>query len=85
MGNVNESEPPLLQVSISKDGGYTFTNAKSLDLGKVGDYRKRVPIRQIGRVVRFKELVFEFRTTAPVRLTYYDLQANVQRSMYSNG
>jgi hypothetical protein len=85
VGNVNEDDPPLLQVRISKDGGYTFTNAKPIDLGKVGNYRKRVPIRQLGRLVRFKELVLEFRTTAPVRLTFYDLQANIQKSMYSNG
>jgi len=81
VSNINANEA-LLQWAVSKDGGKTFDNKNPRPLGIIGDYRKRVPLYDIGRTVRYKDLVFEFQCSAPVRFTFYGLYADIQESMF---
>ncbi len=72
---VGQSEDPDLTpqmiVRYSKDGGYNYVNKGFVDLGAPGDYRKRVPLRRFGRLVRSKDFILELETTDPVRVQYY--------------
>jgi hypothetical protein len=64
------SDPEML-VYYSKDGGETFTQASSVKLGEIGQYTKRVPLRQFGRLVRHNDFVLKLRVTDPVEVTFY--------------
>lgn len=72
----------LLQPRVSKDGGKTFVNQRAIPLGALGDYRKRVSGPQVGRVVRYSDLVFQFRCSAPVDITMYGLYAAIEESIF---
>lgn len=72
---------PLMSVFYSKDGGNTFTQASDVTIGSVGDYRTRVPIRQLGRVVRNRDFVLELRMAAPVEWRIYGIYALVEEGM----
>ena len=72
---------PQMGVRYSKDGGRTWTNKGMVSLGKAGNYTRRVPIRQLGRVVRTNSLEMEFYGTDPVEVRFYRLYADVQEGM----
>lgn len=68
----NPDDDPQMMVAYSKDGGFApFTNHSTIPLGKIGQYKTRVPIRRFGRVVRNKDFILELETTDPVRIQYY--------------
>lgn len=71
-----------LQASVSKDGGKTWVASRSVSLGRIADYRHRVPFRQFGRVVRNSSMVLELRTSAAVDITIYGAQAMVNESVF---
>ncbi len=62
---------PLMSVSYSKDGGNNYIEHSQMSLGKVGDYGKRVPVRQFGRVVRYRDFVVELNFTGAVEFRIY--------------
>ena len=69
--NTGQGSNPKMIVEYSKDGGITFTNWGSIDLGKIGEYRKRVPMRLFGQLVRHKDFIVQYRITDPVEVTIY--------------
>ena len=44
------SQEPKLLLEVSKDGGNTFGNVRSVSLGRTGDYSKRVRWLNLGLV-----------------------------------
>ena len=74
------SDPQLL-IRYSKDGGSSWTNKSDQPIGAKGDYRKRVPVRQFGRVVRNRDFIVEFKITDPVEFRVYKLYAQVEEGM----
>lgn len=58
VGNtVNPSQDPMISLSISKDGGYTFGNELPRTLGKKGEYNRRQIWRKAGgRIPRFANI-----------------------------
>jgi hypothetical protein len=67
------SANPLMIVYNSKDGGKNWILHSHVPLGGWGEYRKRVPIRNFGRLVRFKDFKLKFVITDPVRVQFYDI------------
>ena len=55
---------PMIGLSRSKDGGKTFGAESLRSMGKIGEYRKRVIYRSLGRT---KGLVFRLRISSPVK------------------
>lgn len=76
-----QGSDPKLIIKYSKDGGNTWTGKSDQPIGAIGDYRKRVPIRQFGRVVRNRDFVLEIRITDPVDFRIYKLYAQVEEGM----
>lgn len=70
--NTGQGSDPLMMVAYSKDGT-TFIQKSSVSLGKIGNHRQRVPIREFGRVVRNKDFILELSTSDPIRIQYYAL------------
>ena len=57
---------PQMTLEVSKDGGHSWGSEKTRSMGKIGEYRKRVIWRRLGRAYDF---VFRLRTTDPVKTT----------------
>jgi hypothetical protein len=55
-----------MTLEVSKDGGHSWGSEKTRSMGKIGEYRKRVIWRRLGRAYDF---VFRLRTTDPVKTT----------------
>jgi len=77
--NDGQGKDPKMIVEYSKDGGYTFVTWGSISLGKIGNYRKRVPMRLFGQLVRHKDFIVQYRITDPVDVTFYGHYANIRR------
>lgn len=56
-----DGSPIIVEVSISRDGGFTFGPFTQTDLGKAGEYRKRAVWRRMGAYDM--DTLFLFRTT----------------------
>lgn len=46
--NTSQGSSPIIMLEISKDGGYTFGNPRHIDMGKLGQYIKRLKINKLG-------------------------------------
>jgi hypothetical protein len=58
-----ETATPHIELFISTDGGNTWSQGESAELGRVGEYRTRVYWRQLGTA---RDFLFKFRLTDPV-------------------
>lgn len=72
---------PEMMVRYSKDGGYTWTNHSNISLGDMGNYRKRVPLRSFGRLVRHKDFQLELTVTDGVRVQFYGAEMPMSASI----
>lgn len=72
---------PMLIVKYTKDGGYTWTSKAPISLGKFGQYRARLPLRQFGRLVRHKDFALQLETTADVSVQYYGAEITAEVSI----
>ncbi len=73
-GNVSVGIPPTVRqpqcmLSWSDDGGYTYSNEHFIDMGDVGEYKKRAIWRRLGRS---RERVFLFKITDPIPFVITD-------------
>ena len=76
VGNtVDPSQDPLITMSMSTDGGYTFGNELTRELGKKGEYEQRQIWRRLGRVARYA--MFKFSVSAEVTPVIIKLEADV--------
>ena len=62
-------------MSMSTDGGYTFGNELTRELGKKGEYEQRQIWRRLGRVARFA--MFKFSVSAEVTPVIIKLEADI--------
>ena len=65
-------------VEYSKDGGYNYIVKESVSLGNFGQLRKRVPLRQFGRIVRHQDFNLRFTITDAVRAQFYGLWGDIE-------
>lgn len=56
---------PVIEMQVSKDGGYNYTQFRSRSLGKAGEYQRRAVWRRLGRFDRF--VMFRFRMSDKVK------------------
>lgn len=82
VNNIGIKEPlplePKVRLRVSKDGGVTFTGKKDRGLGRVGDRKKKVIWRNMGRVKRGQALVFEFSVNDDVKTEFYEAWLDVE-------
>ncbi len=69
---------PVMLVEYTKNGGYTYTQHQPVSLGNFGELRKRVVMRQFGRVVRHQDFNLRFTITDDVRVQFYGLFGNIE-------
>ena len=71
-----QGSDPLASLRWSDDGGRTFKNPRFKKMGKIGEYITRVVWRRMGR---FRNRVFEFTVTDPVKTVIIDASAEFER------
>lgn len=59
-----QGNDPQIMMSISRDGGHTYSPEQWRSFGKVGEYLRRAKWNRIGRA---RDWVFKFRITDPVK------------------
>ncbi len=75
---IDPNDNPMMIVEYSKDGGYTYTTWGNVSLGRMGDYRHRIPMRQFGRIQRHKDFILRFIVTDAIRVQMYTLYAVIE-------
>lgn len=72
---------PKLIVYYTKDGGNTWINKGHVSLGKFGQHKFRVTLRQFGRLVRHKDFALRLETTGAFGVQYYGAEINYEVSI----
>jgi len=62
---------PVMLVEYTKDGGNNYISHQPVSLGNFGALRKRVVLRQFGRIVRHQDFNLRFTVTDDVRVQFY--------------
>jgi len=65
---------PTMSLSISTDGGRTFSNPLGRNIGPIGVYNRRVVWNQLGRVAR--EVCFKFEMSDPISWAVTKIEVN---------
>jgi hypothetical protein len=67
---------PTVSLSISYDGGRTFSNRLERSIGRIGEYNKRTIWNQLGRVSR--EVCFKFEMSDPISWAFTKAEVNFE-------
>jgi hypothetical protein len=72
-----QGEDPVFMLRVSRDGGHTWGNQRTVKIGKIGEYWRRVIFRQFGLC---RSLVFELSCTDPIPARITDAYLKVRGS-----
>ena len=75
VGNTAAPNPQIM-METSKDGGKTWSDPRSRDIGAIGQYKNRSIWRRNGRFARF--IVMRFSVTDPIKPVFIQLTAEMQ-------
>lgn len=59
---------PQVMLRWSDDGGHTWSNERWADMGKIGQYFRRVLWRRLGMTMKIRDRVYEVSGTDPVKI-----------------
>lgn len=74
---------PQLMIRWSDDGGHNWSNGRTLDMGQIGKFSKRMITRRLGRVWGSIARIFEISFTDPVPLRIVDADLVAEPAMPS--
>jgi hypothetical protein len=66
--NVGQGSSPQVMMRFSDDGGHTWSNENWADMGKIGEYFRRVIWRRLGMTLKLRDRVYEVSGTDPVKI-----------------
>lgn len=69
---------PLVGLSWSDDGGRAFNSPRFRSAGKIGEFRRRVIWRRLGR---FRDRVFKLEMTDPIKWVIIDASAEIETGL----
>lgn len=75
---LNEPVTPYLSAAISRDGGFTYRALADRSLGQVGDRKRRLVWRSLGRVRQTNDLVFKFSSSGDWPVNIYSAIADIE-------
>lgn len=58
---------PQVMLRWSDDGGHTWSNEHWADVGRIGEYSRRVLFRRLGMTLKLRDRVYELSGTDPVK------------------
>lgn len=66
--NDGQGSNPQVMLRWSDDGGHTWSNEHWNDIGKIGQYYRRVNFRRLGMTQKLRDRVYELSGTDPVKI-----------------
>jgi hypothetical protein len=66
--NVGQGSDPEVMLRWSDDGGHTWSNYHTANIGKIGEYYRRVFWRRLGMTLKLRDRVYELSMTDPVKV-----------------
>lgn len=66
--NSGQGSQPQVLLRWSDDGGHTWSNQHSANMGAIGEYGKRMFWRRLGMTVKLRDRVYEISGTDPVKI-----------------
>ena len=66
--NSGQGSNPQVMLRWSDDGGHTWSNEHWNDIGKIGQYYRRVNFRRLGMTQKLRDRVYELSGTDPVKM-----------------
>ena len=75
--NTGQGDDPQMVLRFSDDGGHTWSNERSISMGKVGEYYRRVIYRRLGMTLKLRDRVYEISGTDPVKIAITGAQLYV--------
>ena len=66
--NDGQGSDPQVMLRWSDDGGHTWSNEHWSDMGKIGEYYKRVFWRRLGMTLKLRDRVYEISGTDPIKI-----------------
>jgi hypothetical protein len=67
--NLGQGSDPEVMLRWSDDGGHTWSNEHWAQIGKIGEYYRRVFWRRLGMTVKLRDRVYELSGTDPVKIS----------------
>ena len=65
--NIGQGSDPEVMLRWSDDGGHTWSNYHTSNVGKIGEYYRRVWFRRLGMTLKLRDRVYELSMTDPVK------------------
>jgi hypothetical protein len=75
--NSGQGDDPQMILRWSDDGGHTWSNERSISVGKVGEYYQRAIYRRLGMTLKLRDRVYEISGTDPVKIAITGAQLYV--------
>jgi len=66
--NLGQVDNPQAMLRWSDDGGHTWSNEHWSDMGRIGQYGRRVFWRRLGMTMKLRDRVYEVSGTDPVKI-----------------
>jgi hypothetical protein len=66
--NLGQGSDPEVMLRWSDDGGHTWSNEHWSQMGKIGQYYRRVFWRRLGMTLKLRDRVYEISGTDPVKI-----------------
>jgi hypothetical protein len=68
---------PKVMLRWSDDGGHTWSNEHWSELGRIGEYSRRVFWRRLGMTLKLRDRVYEVSGTDPVKIAVMGAELNL--------
>jgi hypothetical protein len=65
--NLGQGSNPEVMLRWSDDGGHTWSNEHISEVGKIGEFYRRVWFRRLGMTLKLRDRVYELSMTDPVK------------------
>lgn len=81
-GNTLQGIDPKVMLRWSDDGGHTWSNEHWRDIGKLGEYGKRVIWHRLGSSDKLRDRVYEVSGTDPVKIAIMGAELQLLKAAY---
>jgi hypothetical protein len=75
--NNGQGSEPQVMLRWSDDGGHTWSNEHWANMGKIGQFFRRVFWRRLGMTLKLRDRVYEISGTDPVKIAIMGAQLDV--------
>lgn len=69
LDGITQGDNPLINLRWSDDGGHTWSNYHAKEIGRIGEYSKRVIWRRLGMTDKLRDRVYEISGSDPVKIS----------------